>query len=138
MLEHTRYHSLLRVSMIVAAVMLVYDSGILAPVTREHSTMTQQYLANAVGVSVGVPENELNAMTAEITERERELDEREAALNEREIAARDFGTQENSEESDVSTYILSAILFTLTVLIVLNYAMDYVRARRIRYAHPAS
>jgi hypothetical protein len=126
----TRYHKLLRVSVSVVALLLVFDSGFIFPITKQLSSNTLEYLGGAVGMSVAVPPNELNVITAELSARDRALREREAALAEREINTRNFG-QEN--ETDYSTYILSTILFMLMVLIVLNYALDFVRARKLTY-----
>jgi hypothetical protein len=107
----------------------VFESGIVSPLTKQLSDNAFTYMAsNAVGVMVGVPENEINALTAQITERERELDAREAKLAEREIDRRDFGTVPTR---DYSTYVLSVILFVLTTLVVLNYVLDWNRARRM-------
>lgn len=131
MYMHTsRYHSLLRISLLVTAFLLLFDGGFVTPLTKVLSDNTMRYVAE-VGVTMfaSVEPNELNTLTAQITARQRELDAREAALREREIEARDFGSGAN----DYSTYILSAILFVLTVLIVLNYAMDWARVRKINY-----
>lgn len=126
-----RYHSFLRVSLLVTATVLVFDSGLLFPVTKQLSDNTMTYLASsASGVFASVPQNEINALTAQISEQQRLLDAREAALREREIATRQFS---ESESTDYSTYILSVILFILTVLIVLNYAMDFARFKKFRY-----
>ena len=126
-MQVSRYHSFLRVSLLVLAFILVFDSGIVSPVTKQLSSGTMQYLASVgSGVFASVPQNEINSLTAQISERERELDAREAQLNEREIATRNFG----SEETDYSTYIISIILFIITVLLVLNYVMDWNRARK--------
>lgn len=125
-----RYYSLLRVSLLVTTFVLVFDSGILSPVTKIISDNTMHYVAD-VGVSMfaSVEPNELNTLTAQITEKQRELEAREAALREREIKARDYGIG----TVDYSTYILSTAVFILTVLIVLNYAMDFARIRKTRY-----
>lgn len=128
-MQHSRYHKFLRVSIVVVALVLVFDSGFLTPVSRQLSDSTINYLGNAVGVYVGVEDTELSLWTAELTSRERDIAEREAALNAREISTRDFG--DGSANIDYSTYILSTILFILMVLIVLNYAMDITRAKKI-------
>jgi hypothetical protein len=118
--------------MVVVAVTLVFDSGLIAPVTAELSHTTQSYLANAVGVSVAVEENELNSITAELTRREQELAQREQELEQREIEVGVGGTSEaNASGANMSTYVLSAILFILLVLVSLNYAFDIARARKI-------
>ncbi len=84
---------------------------------------TQSYLANAVGVYVGVPANDVNTLTSRITELELALDAKEREIN--------VGlTAGSSVPSSVSTFILSGILFILLVLIVLNYALDFTRQRR--------
>ena len=114
--------------------MLVFESGLFSPVTARLADQTENYLANAVGVSVGVAPTELNQMTAALTARERELDERELALSEREI---EIGLNDGGSVAglDSGTFILATILFILLVLIILNYALDYVRSReRLRLA----
>lgn len=90
---------------------------------------TSVYLANAIGMSASVQPTELNTYTAALTQKERELDSREAALREREVAV-NLSTDSNS--SDTVTYILASILFVLLVLILLNYTLDYIRAKEAR------
>jgi len=114
--------------MLVVAFLLVFDSGVLSPVTKQLADGTYSYLAAAgASMSANVPENEYNAFTAQLTEEQRRLDAREQALNEREIAARSYG---EGDTTDYSTYILSILLFIIVVLLVLNYVMDWQRARR--------
>ncbi len=127
-----RYHSFLRISILVSAFLLVFDSGILNPITQQLSNQTLMYVADVgVGASATVPENEINALSAQIAERQKILDAREAELREREIASRDFGSSDSA--TDFSTYVISTILFILTMLLVLNYAMDWARVRSFRY-----
>ncbi len=129
MMTRTRYHGSLRTMILIGASVLVFDSGIVSPLTKEFSDNALTYMASSVvGVMVGIPENELNTLTAQITERERELDAREAQLAAREISTREFNT---GSTNDYSTFILSAILFVLTCLIVLNYALDWNRSRKV-------
>jgi hypothetical protein len=123
-MEHSYYHRFLRVSALTTALVLVFDSGFVAPMTKQLSDNTWSYVANSAGVFAQVEPNELNVITAELTAREAALDKREAAL--RTIEARDFG---DSEPTDYSTYILSVILFLLTTLIITNYVLDWRRAR---------
>lgn len=127
-MEVSLYHSVLRVTLVVLAGVLVFDGGFISPLTKKLSDNTIQYLASGmVGVVASVPQNELNEFTAELTARERALDAREAVVSEREIAARDFG---GGEPTDYSTYVLSIILFMLTTLILFNYYLDW---RRMGY-----
>lgn len=129
-MQISRYHKFLRVSAVIVTLVLLFDGGFLSPVTKQLSDHTIAYLAAVgVGMSASVPDNELNTLTAQIEERQRSLDAREAELRAREIAARPF----SDGAPDYSIFILSTILFILTVLIVLNYAMDFARARTLRY-----
>ena len=121
------YHRGLRVSVLVVAMALVFDSGLLFPVTQQLSSQAGQYLANVISVGAGVIPTELNTVTAELTKQQRELDEREASLTERELAV---GLRQSADgESSLSTYILSILLFIILVLIILNYALDMARER---------
>ena len=76
-----------------------------------------------------VEPNEFNVITAELTKRENELAQREVSFAEREIASRSFSQTSN----DISTYVLSSILFMLTVLIAINYVLDWSRQRKMIY-----
>lgn len=127
------YHMLLRTAALTVALLLLFDSGLISPLSKSLSQNTQLYLANVVGISVGVESTELNQLTAQMTARERELDVRESAVKERELSV---GITESGGQASggLSTYILSLILFILIVLILLNYTLDYLRAKQLRHA----
>jgi len=126
-MKDSTYHSLLRISAATLAVVLLFDSGLLSPVTKQLSQNTQDYFAQAIGMYAGVQPTELNQITAELTQRDRMLSQREGEVSAREIAV---GLAKNNETSiDYSTYILSVLLFIILVLIIINYTLDYVRAR---------
>lgn len=128
MRENSLYHRALRIAAVVTTLVLVFQSGIVHEHTALVATGTQSYLANAIGVSAGVPPTELNEYTAALTAKERELAAREAALTSREITvARQ--QQGDVTTNDRTTYVLAAILFLLLVLIVLNYTLDFLRQR---------
>lgn len=126
-MEHTIYHKLLRVSVVVCAIVLLFDSGMVIPVTKSLSDSTFSYLAQSIGVTTAILPTELNQITAQLTEKQKELELREALLKEREIKSRDFVS---SVTTDYSVYILSLVLFILTVLIVFNYVLDWSRGRQ--------
>ena len=126
------YRSVLRIGLLVVTSVLLFDGGFLNPITKQLSNDTISYLANVgTGVFASVPQTEINTLSAQLRQQQDALNEREAVLEEREIASRSYG---NSQGPDYSIYILSAILFILTVLIVLNFAMDWarVKAQRLR------
>jgi hypothetical protein len=110
------------------ALVLVFDSGLVTERTSELSRGAQMYVASAVGVKVGVAPNEVNVLTARITELETEL-----AAKDREITvALDREVTTPTPPIDTSTFILSIILFILLVLIVMNYILDYLRDRPVK------
>ncbi len=129
MLERSIYHKILRISSLLCALVLVFQSGLVSDTSALLSSNTGSYLANVVGVTVGVAPTELNQVTAYLTEKEQNLNAREAALREREIAV-DVDSQSGN---DATTFILSAMLFILLCLVILNYALDYARARAARH-----
>lgn len=128
MKQYSNYHKILRISAVVCAITLVFESGLLNESTVRLSQDTHSYLANAIGMSAGVQPTELNQYTAVLTQKERDLDAREALLREREISVR---VETGVNNNDRAIYILSSILFILLVLIVLNYTLDYLRIREI-------
>lgn len=127
MLQFSVYHILLRISLVVCAIVLVFQSGVLSQTTTTLSQNTQLYLANAVGMSASVAPTELNQITAGLTEQRQQLDARESALLEREIAV---GINGKSAQANRTTFILSSMLFILLCLIILNYALDFFRIKR--------
>lgn len=129
MFARSWYHSSLRVAAVLLAATLAFESGLFAAVTADLARETRHYLANAVGVQASVEPNELNEITAALTEQRQDLEAREAALEQREIAVDLNGDGAPVQSGDRATYIMSALLFILLVLIVLNYALDYARAR---------
>lgn len=125
-MQQSNYHRILRVAMVVCALVLVFDSGLLADSTKQLSEGTQNYLTAAVGMNASVIPTELNQFTAELTNKQRELDERELAVSQREIS---LGLNEGESARDYSTYVLASVLFILLVLILLNYTLDYLRIK---------
>jgi len=125
-MQQSNYHRVLRVAAVVCALVLVFDSGLVADSTRQLSEGTQNYLTAAVGMNVSVQSTELNRFTAELTSKQRELDDRELTLSQREIS---LNLKEEGVSKDYSTYVLASILFILLVLILLNYTLDYLRLK---------
>lgn len=124
---------LLRISALTLALVLLFDSGLLSPLTKQLSQGTQLYVANVVGVGAQVAPTELNTLTAQLTERQRDLDAREAALSSREMNVGLGSGGVGGQSNELSTYILSLVLFIIVVMLVLNYALDFARYRRLTY-----
>ncbi len=125
-MEHTLYHSVLRTSALTMALILMFVSGIISPVTEQVAIDAERYVASAVGAYASVEPNGINEITAALTAKENALAAREAALQERELS---LGLQTDTASNDYTTYILSVILFFLLVLIVINYVLDFLRSR---------
>ncbi|MCA9362606.1 hypothetical protein KC906_04475 [Candidatus Kaiserbacteria bacterium] len=134
MIQSSQYHRVLRVSAVVCAVVLVFQSGLLSDTTAQLAANTQQYMANVIGMSASVEPTELNQLTAELTAKQTELAARESALREREISVGLNGGMPAANQT--TTYILASVLFILLVLILLNYALDYLRSREPELARP--
>jgi hypothetical protein len=127
--RNSLYHKVLRVSMLVCASVLVFQSGIIHQSTQILSHNTSLYVANAVGARVSVEPTELNTLTAEITAQKLALEQRESAIREREI---EIGLEPGQANIAKETYVLAAILSVLLLLIILNYVLDYLRSREVK------
>ena len=114
------YHILLRTSALTLALVLLFVSGLVSPITKEISSDTGIYLATAIGMNASVLPNEYNSLNAQLEERASELASREIAVSLKE---------QQRTTSEISTFVLSAILFVILVLLILNYVLDYLRAR---------
>ena len=129
-LASTMYHSVLRVAGLVVACVLMVDGGLLSSVTADMSARAGYFVANSVGVSVGVAPNEINQLTSALSEYEQQLQARESQIREREI---EIGLSSGEAAGpDRSTFIIAALLFIILVLIILNYVLDFIRAREYR------
>jgi hypothetical protein len=126
-MKDSMYHRVLRVSAVVCALVLLFESGLVSSSTIALSQNTHLYLANAVGMSTSVEPTELNTLTAELTAQKRLLDQREMEIKEREI---EIGLKPGAS-NDKAVYILASILFVLLVLIILNYVLDFLRSREV-------
>lgn len=127
-MKESIYHSLLRVSSLTLSLLLLFVSGIISPVTSKLSSDTSEFVAQVMNASAGVTPTDLNLVTAALTTQQAELDARERQLKERELV---LGIDTSSAARDYSSWILSALLFVLLVLIVLNYILDFLRGTPI-------
>lgn len=123
------YHASLRILALSTAVLLVLVSGLLNDRTKIIGQYIDGYVATVIGVSASVEPTELNQRTAALTARERQLDQREEALMQREIAVNLGSANTVRNDESKTTFFLSIGLFILLVLIIMNYALDYSRAR---------
>jgi hypothetical protein len=126
-MQRSLYHILLRTSALTLSLVLLFVSGVLSPVTQQLSHDTGVYLASAIGIRAAVEPTPINTLAAQLAQRDKELAEREIAINLKEAKA--------SSAPDVSTFILSVVVFVLLVLMVINYTLDYRRARPGRLEH---
>jgi hypothetical protein len=124
-IQHSTYHRVLRVSAVICAFILLFQTGLVFKPTQQLSQHTQNYLANAIGMSASVEPTELNSLTAELTAQKLALSARESAVAEREIAV----NLAQGGPDQRATYVMAAILFILLLLIILNYVLDYLRSR---------
>jgi len=125
------YRSLLRVSLVVTALILVFQAGIVDDRTATLFSQTATQLSATVGMSVSVAPTEFNEITAELTKQQNLLAQRED-----QIAAREIDLGLNSGEptaNQTTTYVLASILFVQLLLIILNYGLDYLRAKEQKY-----
>jgi membrane-associated HD superfamily phosphohydrolase len=123
------YRSALRVSAVVTAFILVFQSGLVDDRTAVVFTeATGSLYATVVGASASVRTTEVNQITAELTKQQQLLASREELITEREI---ELGLAQGSTQSSnqTTTYLLAAILLIQLILLMLNYVLDYLRSK---------
>jgi hypothetical protein len=123
------YRSVLRVSVVVTAFILVFQSGFIDERTATVFTeATDSLYATVIGASASVRPTEINQITAELTKQEQLLLAREGTIAAREI---ELGLAQGSTGStnQTTTYLLAAVLLIQLVLLVLNYLLDYLRSK---------
>ena len=124
------YRSMLRVSAVVTASVLVFQSGLVNDQTALLFTQTSDSLgAMVVGASASVKPTELNTFTAELTKQQQLLASREDEIAAREIELGLSAGQATRGASTTTTYLLAAILLIQLILLLLNYFLDYLRSR---------
>lgn len=121
-MDQTLYHIILRTTALTLSLVLLFISGIISPLTKELSLDTGSYLASSIGIQASVTPTEINSLSAQLEEKNRELSAREIAVS----------LKESDAQSEMSTFILSTALFILLVLLILNYVLDYIRAKERR------
>lgn len=122
------YRSLLRVSVVVTAIVLLFQSGLVDDRTTVVFLDATENLQAMVGLSMSVAPTEITLFTAELTKRQQLLNAREETIasRENELGLTGGSTQNNTE---TTTYILAAILLIQLILLILSYLLDYVRSR---------
>jgi len=106
------YHSILRISVLVFALALVFESGILSSVTQTIAHTAGEQFATAIQATTDNANYDEEVLSPEI------------ARNQSEVK-----TLTVSPTTTKSTFLLSAIVFILLLLVVLNYILDYLRSK---------
>lgn len=114
------YHSGLRVALVVVAVMVVFESGIISGVTKDISAVAERQLAMVVGVA---PKNTDSTITMPGVENEGlKVASLKPDINR-------LPKTEIETTYDRTTYVLSTGLFILLLLTILNYVLDYLHRK---------
>lgn len=113
MIEDSNYHRILRVSVVACAAVLLFESGLISESTIRMSQDTHMYVANSVGASADVEPNEFALISGEPTTQKHLL-------------------KTEGQVTQGPVYIVASLLFILLTLLILNYTLDYLRARKVR------
>ena len=126
-MKASNYHRLLRISLLVSAIALVFESGLINQSTSYIAKGTHVYLANVINSPSQTVETKNNLYAIESSNEDKQSAALQEAAKEREV-----GPQASTEiiYNNRATYTLSIVVFMLLVLIILNYALDYIRSRR--------
>lgn len=123
MVQDSNYHRVLRISSVVCAAVLLFESGLLSSSTAALSQNTHRYLANSISTAASF---ESGIVAPELTAQRNSSGEIVSTPSESEV-----GTvfSESTAPNQRATYIIAGLLFILLTLVVLNYALDYLKKR---------
>jgi flagellar biogenesis protein FliO len=91
---------------------------------QHFSSQTLSNLANVVGMSVGVPQNETNKLAQDLETKSVQLSEREKAIDAREREFRAIVVDENARQMRLTILLISGATLFLITLIGLNFYLD--------------
>lgn len=115
-----------RMALLCLSLFCAYGAFLAADVGRVRTAFfmpTVQNLAQTIGVSAAVPENEYNSLAQQLAAKDAELAQREKVLLDREE-----GTSGN-QISSVAVWLMAGSSLILLLLILLNYYTDWRRAQ---------
>jgi hypothetical protein len=108
------YHSVLRISVLIFAIALVFESGLFNPVTRSLTHTAGQQFASVI---IGSADNAA-------------YDEEVTTLTETQINVTTPAIDTSSAQPlSKSTFLLSVVVFIFLLLIVLNYILAHLRGK---------
>lgn len=115
----TWYHSLLRISVLLFATILIFASGIFNSSTQIITRTTTQQFASVIQTTTNqVIENNKEELSIQAE------DIRETKI-----------TNTSLQSIDKSIFLLSVVVFILLLLIILNYILDYLRSKEYHNRH---
>jgi CHASE3 domain sensor protein len=109
----------------VIALTMFFNTHLLENQTPTAAFLKQ--LGNVIGVSAGVPSNEINTLASDLRQWENELDARE-----QDLAAQEVLLRERAEgDTNTSVVYITVIGALLLVLVVMNFVLDWRRAEKL-------
>lgn len=95
------------------------------------ATHAMENIASVVGMSVGVPPNEVNTFASALETKEAQLTQREVALNERDQQVQQLIAEESAKQNRHTLVILLLVALFLVGLICTNFYLDFHRSQAI-------
>ena len=120
-----RHSHKIHITAVLALGMLFVTIIVSRDLYRDISIPSGSLGGQAVGISISIPQNEINSKAQVLLEKERELETREALLKESETLT--SGTNAN-RGSDIMMMYVSAIGTLLLLLVLLNFYLDWKRS----------
>lgn len=109
---------------IIVALVFVGQFPAITRSLNELSAPSATQLANVIGMSVGVPPNEINLLAQDLEKKQLELTERERAIDAREREVRAIVLDENAKQMRLTVALIVGVTVLLIGLIGLNFYFD--------------
>ena len=119
----------LQYGVLILGMVLMTQLSVAELTIGDMASRATQNIATVIGMSVGVPPNEVNLLAQELQKKELALTERERALDTREREIRAVVLEETAKGNRITLYVIFAITTLLVLLIVINFYLDMVHRK---------
>lgn len=119
----------LQYGVLIAGMVLMTQLSVAQLTLTDMASRAKENIATVIGMSVGVPPNEVNVFAQALQNKEIELSERERALDLREREIRAVVLEETAKGNRITLYVIFAITSLLVALIAINFYLDMVRRK---------
>ena len=118
------YNTALQYAPLVLLLLFVSQLPLPSAYLNSLASFAVNNVASVVGMSVGVPRNETNALAQDLQNKEQQLNERERLIDVKEQEIRAVVVEENAKQDRLALMVIGGVTALLMFLIGINFYLD--------------